>query len=408
MDHSEGQTLKITRQEQDLSLEEASLKTFIKERYLRALEEGDDGVFPSRVQQRGFLRSYAEMLGLDPAPLLEALAPIPGDEERSTHPDQGDEKAESDQQTPGEFEEVGQALQKQRELLGFSLQDVEQQIHINQRYLITLEQGRMDDLPSPVQGRGMLKNYLEFLGLDPEPYLMEFAEQLQARLREKYPDRVSGEPPSQIELTSPTMFQQIFSKHLLVSGVIVIVLLVVVISGSIQVIGNQASPGDITSTIPSVGDVLISSDTPTPTPTTTPTPGEGIVVDIDTGGEEADEPEDVENTPIPPREGVLQIRLEISQRAYVRITVDGEVVFNGRMLPGTVYEYGGDQSIEILTGNAAGVRVTFNEQEIGVLGLFGEVANLVFTEEGILTPTPTITLTPTPSDTPTPTSAVGQ
>jgi hypothetical protein len=90
----------------------------------------------------------------------------------------------------------------------------------------------------------------------------------------------------------------------------------------------------------------------------------------------------------------------------VQVTVDGEVVFNGRMVPGSAYEFGGDQSIEILTGNAAGVRVIFNERDLGVLGLFGEVANLVFTEDGILTPTPTITLTPTPTNTFTPTLPV--
>jgi hypothetical protein len=70
-------------------------------------------------------------------------------------------------------------------------------------------------------------------------------------------------------------------------------------------------------------------------------------------------------------------------------------------------------SIEVITGNAAGVEVIYNQQALGVMGLFGEAVDRVFTAEGIATPTPTITLTPTPSDTPeasrtpTPTQADG-
>ena len=62
--------------------------------------------------------------------------------------------------------------------------------------------------------------------------------------------------------------------------------------------------------------------------------------------------------------------------------------------------FGGELSIEVLTGNAAGVEVIYNQQDLGVMGLYGEVIDRVFTAEGIATPTPTISPTPTPSLTP--------
>ena len=82
------------------------------------------------------------------------------------------------------------------------------------------------------------------------------------------------------------------------------------------------------------------------------------------------------------------------------MTVDGITAFEGRLLPGSVKVFGGEQSIEILTGNAGGVEVIFNQRDLGVMGLYGEVIDRVYTAEGIATPTPTITLTPTPTDTP--------
>jgi hypothetical protein len=59
-------------------------------------------------------------------------------------------------------------------------------------------------------------------------------------------------------------------------------------------------------------------------------------------------------------------------------------------------------SIEVLTGNAGGVEVIFNQQALGAMGLFGEVIDRVYTPDGIATPTPTISPTPILSDTPIP------
>ncbi len=79
--------------------------------------------------------------------------------------------------------EIGIALQTQRERLGFSTANVESQIFIPERYLKAIEAGSLEKLPSTVQGRGMVKNYAQFLGLDPEPILLHYADVLQERLK---------------------------------------------------------------------------------------------------------------------------------------------------------------------------------------------------------------------------------
>lgn len=68
-----GQVLRMKRESMGLSLSEVEVKTKIRKRYLEALEQGDWSVLPGDVYARGFIRSYAEILGLDGMGLLVEL-----------------------------------------------------------------------------------------------------------------------------------------------------------------------------------------------------------------------------------------------------------------------------------------------------------------------------------------------
>ena len=65
-----GRKLRQAREEKSLTHEQVSRELRIRVQYLKALEEGDLSVLPSAVQVRGFLRSYADFLGLNPDELL--------------------------------------------------------------------------------------------------------------------------------------------------------------------------------------------------------------------------------------------------------------------------------------------------------------------------------------------------
>jgi cytoskeleton protein RodZ len=68
-----GQRLKAEREEQRLTLERVFEATRIRVPYLQALEADDLSVLPSPVQARGYLRNYAEFLGLDFDAILEEM-----------------------------------------------------------------------------------------------------------------------------------------------------------------------------------------------------------------------------------------------------------------------------------------------------------------------------------------------
>ena len=66
-----GAALRDARMGRALSIDECQRATRISRRYLEALEEEDFGALPAPVFARGFLRSYAQFLGVDSTTLVQ-------------------------------------------------------------------------------------------------------------------------------------------------------------------------------------------------------------------------------------------------------------------------------------------------------------------------------------------------
>ncbi len=68
-----GDTLRSTREHRGLTIEQVAQDTRISVRFLEALEAEHFEELPAPVYVRGFLRSYANYLKIDPQPLLDSL-----------------------------------------------------------------------------------------------------------------------------------------------------------------------------------------------------------------------------------------------------------------------------------------------------------------------------------------------
>jgi cytoskeleton protein RodZ len=66
-----GETLREARMRQRLDIADVESRTKIRAKYLRALENEEFGMLPGPTFVKTFLRTYAEMLGLDPHLLVE-------------------------------------------------------------------------------------------------------------------------------------------------------------------------------------------------------------------------------------------------------------------------------------------------------------------------------------------------
>jgi cytoskeletal protein RodZ len=72
-----GQRLKQAREAQGLSLAEVSSRTRITVRHLRAIEDGVEAELPEVFYVRGFLKKYAEVVGLSPTDVADLYKPAP-------------------------------------------------------------------------------------------------------------------------------------------------------------------------------------------------------------------------------------------------------------------------------------------------------------------------------------------
>jgi len=434
MAESIGQRLKQAREDKKLSIEEASHATRIKPHYLRAIEADDMEVLPSQVQGRGFLRLYADFLAV---PLVEKPPEQPTQPRQSPQTpitataQPGEQLLETDlEQNPPEtnqvfispapelapvapllpsqviLAEIGQTLKQRREALSLTLESVEKLTHLRLIYLQALEAGHLNKLPSPVQGRGMLNNYALFLNLDAERILLRYADALQEQRIERMGKQPSRKPP--INSVPQSRIRTFFTTDVLLTSVLVLSMLGFVVWAASKLLDLQQDEA-LQPTLPGVSEVL-SGSTPSPqlvdtqmtelTPATTSlavTPVEGT---LDAGstldGQAATEPVVV-------GQGPIMVSIIPRLRAWVRVTVDGDVVFNGRILPGNAYIYAGSERVEVLCGNGAAIRLLYNQVDLGSLGSTGQVVNLIFTQEGQILPTPAITPSPTTKPQPTPT-----
>jgi cytoskeleton protein RodZ len=65
-----GATLREARERQGLTIAECAERTRIRAKYIQALEEEKYGSMPEQAYARGFLRTYAVVLGLEPDELV--------------------------------------------------------------------------------------------------------------------------------------------------------------------------------------------------------------------------------------------------------------------------------------------------------------------------------------------------
>ena len=522
-----GQKLKQAREDQRITLEHASESTRIRVPYLKALETDDVSILPSPVQARGFLRNYADYLGLDFDRLLEELraeqtsaeeiigpadisAPIAGSlsltdtarplrsqsepatvtlsdsrleqtpqnperrgrkkaepapeavdgtqseagleavpptqaepiaenpvelrVEETPQPDVSDslwqnwlnrvsplilarkkpalksyESTSSEDEVSGQqetdqdvvqslnesefpdqnlesnriFKEIGDELRERRELLSLHLEEVERNTHVKAHYLDALEKGAMENLPSTVQTRGMLSNYATFLDLDVDALLLRYADALQARHREKNPQKTLRKPGQPIAANLPPI--RSFMAGDMIFGIGMAILLIGFSIWGINRVAMLQSQQEDQPSAPSISDVLLASPDPASI-----IPTETLVLI-----ESLDEPTATIVIPTQNLNVNVQVNLVAVERTFMRVVVDGEEVFNGRVVPGTAYPFEAEEQIEILVGSGAAIRIVYNGQDLGLLGVFGQVINNLYLADEIITPT----LQPTPTPT---------
>jgi len=320
--------------------------------------------------------------------------------------------------------EVGQLLRQTREAQELSLADIEEKTKIRQNFISALESGDWDDLPNEVVARGFLRKYAAALGLDADELLA------QAGGGQKQ-DRGESAPPAPAAPAQPAAYQpinldlyddaparsSILRRVLafLLALIPVAILAYLLIQFGLPLLldrsaGLTANP-TATATLPPEGTppatplIVLGSDS-TPTPAATQASGGALIEATATPAPLATATPTATPQPSPTPTATpvqqLTMQMEIVERAWVRVVVDGEIQFESLLEPGYAQEFVAEESIQLRTGNAAGVILTLNGELLPSLGETAEVVDLIWAiaEEGIVVMTPT----PEPEPTSTPTA----
>lgn len=277
---------------------------------------------------------------------------------RRAGPPEREERDARDSVRPSTPGEILRAARLRRRI---SLVEAEQATRIRQRYLQALEDDDYSVLPPGVYSVGFLRNYAIYLGVPPEEVLNGGVDQRRRRDRRATLQTVA--PP--IQLSAPR------SMWLLVAGAFVAVLLLALAWLGLSDPNAQSASRSAQATLPggavSSPTALVSlqplatAAQPTAPPTTVPSPQPTLAASA---------------TPNPRQ---LEIDLRVVERAWVEATVDGTVALSQTLEPGTTKRLIGQQSVELVIGNGAGVEVTANGQRLGLLGSAGQIVNRRFT-----------------------------
>jgi cytoskeleton protein RodZ len=307
-----------------------------------------------------------------------------------------------------EAEVLGHQLREAREARELTLDKVEQQTRIRAKYIEALEQGNHQALPSAVQARGFLRNYARYLGLDADELIARY-DAIQTGRRRRRPVKADPLPPEPVapvrtpvqrapsaRATSSTTYstpphgtpvagslyeqrrgQSTLSK-VLIGTAVVMVLIGFGFGGYValqSLLATNTRGGVILSPLP-------PSQTPQSSATFPPTLERPTSLPQPTQPAPANQPTTAGNAA-----GGVAVNLQIVERTWLRVTVDGQVLYVGSAAPQTVLQYQGN-AVQVRIANAAGVRAVINGQDIGVMGARGQIVDQTFTVGGAVTTTP--------------------
>ena len=315
---------------------------------------------------------------------------------------------DSSQSSQEIFNDLGQQLRQRREMLSLTIEEVERHIHVRSAFLRALERGALEELPSMVQTRGIFSNYASFLDLDVDLLMLRFADGLQARHRERHPQKPMHGRPIKVNEKVPPL-STFIAGDLLIGGGMIILLILFTIWGvsRVVVMRSQFYPQ---APAPEISNALVV----TFQPTIPEAQGVTLIPAQDTPSTAT--PAATSITATLPANINVELNVVAVERTYMRVTADGKVQFDGEAVLGTAYPYEAKSQVEILVGSASALSITYNGRDLGLMGNFGQVVDNIYTAQGVVTPTatppPTGTETPrfspTPSRTPSLTPTTGE
>jgi len=265
---------------------------------------------------------------------------------------------------------LGAWLRHARESQHIDLEDVVRSLRIRRQYLQALEIGDYEALPGSIQARGFLRNYVRFLGLPVEDALARYDAEIsgqplpprmpQVEIPTRGGSRTWAPPPPSLEQERVAVRANASGSLGQILGVVLLFFALVAVGsflwlqfGSDEAAGSTAVP---TTAMPrdAEGSLQVM-----PTPTPQPTPAFPILGD-----------------------GTVRIRLVPTGHAWISVSADASIVFQGIADPQQLVEAVAEEILIVSTGDGGAFRLYVNGTDWGMLGDQAEVVRRAWTPLG--------------------------
>ena len=267
---------------------------------------------------------------------------------------------------------LGLRLREQREKKGYSMRDIADKTKIPLQVLEGLESGDHSSLPAPVFVKGFLRSYAREIGLSPEEILAEFNQQT-----------TRHEPGVMVPITARDGLARrtrVRRSMLYTIGILVLLVAAVVTvfpnlkDGDLTPIWSTAGSEPGPEPLATVAEPVVKE--PEPVKVEAPAPAEPTPPTVIETPAEAAAPSPAAH------EGPHKLELLFDQQVWVQIKSDDGEIQHGLFQPGTSKTYSANDRFELRLGNAGGVRVVLDGEDIGPIGRPGQAIDLILPKEG--------------------------
>ena len=280
--------------------------------------------------------------------------------------------------------ELGEILRAQRESLGLSIKDVEEETKIRSVYLMAMESGNDNISPGRAYFRVFLKSYADFLGLDGLEFSKRYREITEAKTGEREKAKSVEQPrtdkvavkedksASRTRRKSETKKAKRRRRSAkTMNTIIVLAIILLAVWGiwkGLNYYRSQKETGDNGS--PGYNGL---PEKPPETPEEEPPEEPVKVVRTDTSTESS-----VFETNKSPMNIVLKTISGSDVSCWIKAEADGEVVAEKTMGSNETIELSAEKELRVRAGRPWVLTISVNGEDLGVGGVFGPVKDLVF------------------------------
>jgi cytoskeleton protein RodZ len=235
----------------------------------------------------------------------------------------------------------GESLRRERELRGVSLREIAEGTKISLRFLQALEEDRTEVLPGGLFPRAFVKQYAQFIGLDPERAAADYAATRKDAPLER---RIAPpRPPRRLPVTPGQLFL----------GAVAVIAAVLILRRT----GADNPPAPAPGPTPvAAAPAVLPTDRVYPSPVVAKTPASDSLV----------------------------LTMTAQQDCWVEVRADGETVMNRVLVEGESETLAAHGEIVLSVGNAGGLSIKVNDRPTLPLGRSGEVRkNIVITRQNL-------------------------